>query len=649
MLIYGEGGHFVKHQDTEKEDGMIATLVVQLPSSHEGGDLVVYRGGKERYRHDFGKAEGTAAFLPHYAVHYADAQHSLEEVTKGYRLALVYSICLPASMRHLEKDSNSPTSDDLADAISEMVVEKESFALLLEQEYTPKSIGSLGTGALKHIDSARFRALSEANAVIPADKKLDFFVAKLSHKIISCPTSMFDTDWQEAERKQSIHWYSSSGEDLGYTRDAKVKCKLNFLNPGQATFTQLWEPHGDSNEEPYTGNEGPTRNTKYSRFAIVAWPAVQHAENALKIMSVELAVEALMPRRPVDAAVLRTFLNVASKKLGSGKKVWGCDDKASVRFCRSFCELLVDAGDPELTRLVFTNFCPLLGELSDNATLIPGITKVVQTFDWNDIGAAMLDVLGNATNEYLENDSGESELEMTLQVLDGLDDRVALRALLKMAVALAIKADTNHPGSGDKPVDLASSKVIGILWKHAIGSSDNGAFKTLTEHFMQKDPKELGPMIKVCSQYVGGLDETSEKFTALASTAESRIQWLEGEIGRLDTSFSWEMPDAKFRGNRKIQEFLRGPAASMNTAGLKSFPSLSEARKYAAYCVRKKQNGASFTMKPTVEGKETCVVISKTKKWYNDCQKKVREYQTEMENLKKLYQQNRAAKKPRVG
>ncbi|ETI35849.1 hypothetical protein F441_17769 [Phytophthora nicotianae CJ01A1] len=36
MLVYGEGGHFVKHQDTEKEDGMVATLVVQLPSLHEG-------------------------------------------------------------------------------------------------------------------------------------------------------------------------------------------------------------------------------------------------------------------------------------------------------------------------------------------------------------------------------------------------------------------------------------------------------------------------------------------------------------------------------------------------------------------------------------------------------------------------------------
>lgn len=30
MLVYGEGGHFLKHQGTEKEGGMVVTLVVQL-------------------------------------------------------------------------------------------------------------------------------------------------------------------------------------------------------------------------------------------------------------------------------------------------------------------------------------------------------------------------------------------------------------------------------------------------------------------------------------------------------------------------------------------------------------------------------------------------------------------------------------------
>lgn len=175
LLVYGDGSHVAKHQDTEKGDDMIATLVVQTPSSHEGGDLVVYRGGKPRYRHDFGKADDTDAYLTHYAVYNADAEHAVEKVTKGYRLALVYSLCLPATMRHLERDPSIPTRDDLADALSEMEQEDEAFALLLSNEYTKKSIKNLGSGALEGVDSARFRALKEANALVRAtQKKLRF-------------------------------------------------------------------------------------------------------------------------------------------------------------------------------------------------------------------------------------------------------------------------------------------------------------------------------------------------------------------------------------------------------------------------------------------------------------------------------------------
>ncbi|KAI9983692.1 hypothetical protein PInf_007759 [Phytophthora infestans] len=149
LLVYGEGGHFLKHQDTEKEDGMIATLVVQPPSTHEGGDLIVYRNGQVEHRHDFGKADATAAYFPHYAVHYSDAEHALEQVTKGYRLALVYSICLPESKYHLKRDQNMTMSDELANVINGMGPEDDSFALLLSHEYTKKSIGELGTDALK--------------------------------------------------------------------------------------------------------------------------------------------------------------------------------------------------------------------------------------------------------------------------------------------------------------------------------------------------------------------------------------------------------------------------------------------------------------------------------------------------------------------
>ncbi|KAG3069568.1 hypothetical protein PI125_g23189 [Phytophthora idaei] len=136
---------------------MVATLVVQLPSLYEGGDLVVYRGGKVKYRHDFGKKEGSARYLPHYAVHYADAEHALEKVTKGYRLVLVYSIYLPPSLRHLIRKGDETLGEELGALVSSMSDDDESFALLLAHEYTGRSIKEMGFGALKALIARDFR------------------------------------------------------------------------------------------------------------------------------------------------------------------------------------------------------------------------------------------------------------------------------------------------------------------------------------------------------------------------------------------------------------------------------------------------------------------------------------------------------------
>ena len=46
LVLYEEGGFFKAHKDTEKEPGMFATLVVQLPARHDEGKLVVRHRGK---------------------------------------------------------------------------------------------------------------------------------------------------------------------------------------------------------------------------------------------------------------------------------------------------------------------------------------------------------------------------------------------------------------------------------------------------------------------------------------------------------------------------------------------------------------------------------------------------------------------------
>ena len=41
LLVYEPGGFFAPHRDTEKVDGMVATLVVSLPVVGAGGELVI--------------------------------------------------------------------------------------------------------------------------------------------------------------------------------------------------------------------------------------------------------------------------------------------------------------------------------------------------------------------------------------------------------------------------------------------------------------------------------------------------------------------------------------------------------------------------------------------------------------------------------
>ena len=89
------GGHFVKHRDSEKDKSIFGTLIIQPPSSHTGGELVVYEAnGKSKKVIDFGQKEKKSKFSVQFAAHNADLQHELLEVKSGYRVALVYSLYL---------------------------------------------------------------------------------------------------------------------------------------------------------------------------------------------------------------------------------------------------------------------------------------------------------------------------------------------------------------------------------------------------------------------------------------------------------------------------------------------------------------------------------------------------------------------------
>ena len=68
LLVYGKGQFFLPHQDSEKDDTMIGTLVVSLPSSHTGGELVIEHNNETVAYRASADEVSVAAF-------YADCRH----------------------------------------------------------------------------------------------------------------------------------------------------------------------------------------------------------------------------------------------------------------------------------------------------------------------------------------------------------------------------------------------------------------------------------------------------------------------------------------------------------------------------------------------------------------------------------------------
>ncbi|MCP4663757.1 MAG: 2OG-Fe(II) oxygenase [bacterium] len=87
MLVYAPGQFFQRHQDSEKADDMVGTLVVILPSSFKGGAIAVeHQGEKVTYR--------ASKQLLSLIAFYADCHHEVRPVKEGYRVVLTYNLML---------------------------------------------------------------------------------------------------------------------------------------------------------------------------------------------------------------------------------------------------------------------------------------------------------------------------------------------------------------------------------------------------------------------------------------------------------------------------------------------------------------------------------------------------------------------------
>ncbi|KAG9021925.1 hypothetical protein FS837_006863, partial [Tulasnella sp. UAMH 9824] len=160
LLLYEKGSHFLPHQDSEKSDGMFATLIIILPSQFTGGTVHLSHGG-DSVRID------TSSRFTSVLAWYSDVTHTIQPVTSGYRLALSFNI-MHAPATGISRRSSIPRLPSSHEAIRllrgaflawrDQVFDRNvpmKIVSLLDHEYTQATLNSKGRKLLKGIDAYR--------------------------------------------------------------------------------------------------------------------------------------------------------------------------------------------------------------------------------------------------------------------------------------------------------------------------------------------------------------------------------------------------------------------------------------------------------------------------------------------------------------
>ncbi|KAJ5934542.1 hypothetical protein N7466_004089 [Penicillium verhagenii] len=81
-------GKFKAHVDTPRGEDQMGSLVVCLPTPHEGGELTIRRKGLQKV-YSWGPLSTSHI---QWAAFYSDDEHEVSEVTKGHRITLTYNL-----------------------------------------------------------------------------------------------------------------------------------------------------------------------------------------------------------------------------------------------------------------------------------------------------------------------------------------------------------------------------------------------------------------------------------------------------------------------------------------------------------------------------------------------------------------------------
>ena len=297
MLVYGKGQFFLPHQDSEKDDAMVGTLVVSLPSAHTGGELVVEHGGESvTYR----VPREQLSFI----AFYADCRHEVKPVKSGYRVTLTLNLLADSGTDARGAGPVTDLAHCLTGHFTTPAVRRYGRAdpgppnrlvYLLDHEYSQRG---LNWNRLKGADAERAALLRAAAEGAGCEAVLA--LAEVKETWDAWPSGSDPWDdydyWDEEDADDE-----AGDDDHGASRDRDSDhddYQLNDLIDDEITLGWWTSPDGTGGEpislhvpdsevcattpsanltpyqseyEGYMGNYGNTLDRWYRRAAVVVW------------------------------------------------------------------------------------------------------------------------------------------------------------------------------------------------------------------------------------------------------------------------------------------------------------------------------------------------------------------------------------------
>ncbi len=287
LLLYEPGGFFLPHRDGEKLDRMVATLVVVLPSSFEGGELIVRHDGQERSINF--RSDRESAFHIHFAAFYADCEHEVRPLTKGHRLCLVYNLTLAKSRKAITAPRVSEHTERISPLVEEWAKDEaaEKLVITLDHQYSKDGIS---WETLKGADRVKARVLQEAakNAGCKAYLGLLTFHESGSAEYTGGGRSRYRRGaWGDeygsgdAEDYEMGEIYETSLVAEHLVDGNGVSLPIGELDIEQEDLLNpeaLKDVEPEEDFEGYTGNAGMTIDRWYRHAVVILWPERRHFE-----------------------------------------------------------------------------------------------------------------------------------------------------------------------------------------------------------------------------------------------------------------------------------------------------------------------------------------------------------------------------------